>query len=88
MNSAPASSKKETSVHCSESFTEIVGAPFGTDHILIYLKFCMMPLHKKLATMNHMAWGYLSHITVVDNTGKAWGMSIAVKGNDGVSDLS
>ena len=47
----------------------------------------MMPLHKRLATMNHMAWRYLSHITVVDNTGTAWGMNIAIKGNDGVSDL-
>ena len=71
--------------HLQKSLAPLLGR--YTDHILIYLKFCMMPLHKKLATMNHMAWGYLSHITVVDNTGQAWGMSIAIKGNDGVSNL-
>ena len=33
-----------------------------------------------------MAWViYPPHITVVDNTGEAWGTSSAIKGNDGVS---
>ena len=33
-----------------------------------------------------MAWViYLPHITVVDNTGEAWGTSSAIKVNDGVS---
>ena len=31
---------------------------------------------------------YPSHITVVDNTGEAWGTSSPIKGNDGVSDPS
>ena len=31
-----------------------------------------------------MAWVIPSSYTVVENTGEAWGTSIAIKGNDGV----
>ena len=41
---------------------------------------------KLIAGNNEPIWHgwYPSHITVVDNTGKAWGTSSVIKGNDGV----
>ena len=46
----------------------------------------MMPFKLK-AGNNESIWhgSYSPHITVVDNTGEAWGTSSVVKGNDGVS---
>ena len=47
----------------------------------------MYDAFKLKAGNNEPIWHgwYPPHITVVDNTGEAWGTSSAIKGNDGVS---
>ena len=81
MSSVLASSEEKRRKSLASIFWNNVGIFF---HILMHFKFCLMPLK---AGNNEPIWHgwYPPHITVVDNTGEAWGTSSAIKGNDGVS---